>query len=113
MVNGIGQGGGGLGRAAIDAALKRMQQQAPSAERNSVSESPKASDFADIVKDGIAELDAQARIAEELPVEALKGNVDFHEVAATLKQSELSFDFAMQVRNKFVDAYREVMRMSV
>ena len=43
----------------------------------------------------------------------LRGELDLHEVATLLKQSELSFDFAMQVRNKFIDAYREVMRMSV
>jgi flagellar hook-basal body complex protein FliE len=112
MVNGIGQGGG-LGRAAIDAALARMQGKAAKLGAEVAQEHAAGPDFADAVKHGIADLDQQARIAEELPLEALQGNVDFHEVAATLKQTELAFDFAMQVRNKFVDAYREVMRMSV
>ena len=30
-----------------------------------------------------------------------------------LKQAEISFRFAMEVRNKLIDAYREVMRMNV
>ena len=46
-------------------------------------------------------------------IDVIQGNVDLHEVTTQLKQSELSFEFAMQVRNKFIDAYREVMRMNV
>jgi len=34
-------------------------------------------------------------------------------VTTQIKQTELAFEFSMQVRNKFIDAYREVMRMSV
>ena len=30
-----------------------------------------------------------------------------------LKESRLAWQFTLEVRNKFVDAYREVMRMSV
>jgi flagellar hook-basal body complex protein FliE len=46
-------------------------------------------------------------------VQALKGDLDLHEVTTQIKQTELAFEFSMQVRNKFIDAYREVMRMSV
>jgi flagellar hook-basal body complex protein FliE len=34
-------------------------------------------------------------------------------VAARLKESELSLRFSLEVRNKLIDAYREIMRMSV
>ena len=44
---------------------------------------------------------------------ATGGIQDFHELAAHLKQSELTFKFALEVRNKLIDAYRETMRMSV
>ena len=46
-------------------------------------------------------------------LDVVKGDVDLHEVAAQLKESEITFQFALTVRNKLLDAYREVMRMSV
>src|SRR5438067_2323470 len=38
---------------------------------------------------------------------------ELHEVAIETQQAELSFDLFMQVRNKIVAAYQEVMRMQV
>jgi len=36
-----------------------------------------------------------------------------HQVAIKTQQAELSFDLFMQVRNKVISAYQEVMRMQV
>ena len=38
---------------------------------------------------------------------------ELHQVALASKQAELSFDLFLQVRNKVVSAYEEVMRMQV
>jgi flagellar hook-basal body complex protein FliE len=38
---------------------------------------------------------------------------ELHQVALAAKQAELSFDLFLQVRNKVVNAYEEVMRMQV
>jgi flagellar hook-basal body complex protein FliE len=38
---------------------------------------------------------------------------ELHQVALATKQAELSFDLFLQVRNKVVSAYEEVMRMQV
>lgn len=38
---------------------------------------------------------------------------ELHQVALATKQAELSFDLFLQVRNKVVNAYEEVMRMQV
>jgi flagellar hook-basal body complex protein FliE len=44
----------------------------------------------------------------------LSGRVDdFHEIAVQIKKADVSFRFAMEIRNKLIDAYREVMRMPV
>lgn len=113
MVNGVGQNG--LSRAALEAAVQRMQAQRE-ALRQALRPDAAAGDegsFRALVEDGIAAVDTSVRRAENVHLDVLRGELDLHEVAALLKQSELSFDFAMQVRNKFVDAYREVMRMSV
>ena len=39
--------------------------------------------------------------------------VDIHEVMLNTEQASLGFSMALQVRNKLIDAYQEVMRMSV
>jgi flagellar hook-basal body complex protein FliE len=38
---------------------------------------------------------------------------ELHQVALAAKQADLSFDLFLQVRNKVVNAYEEVMRMQV
>jgi flagellar hook-basal body complex protein FliE len=40
-------------------------------------------------------------------------NVEVHQVALAATQNELAFDMFMQVRNKIVSAYQEVMRMQM
>ena len=39
--------------------------------------------------------------------------IDIHEVMLNTEQASLGFSMALQVRNKLIDAYQEVMRMSV
>lgn len=76
--------------------------------------SAEAPGFADALRNGFdavrAELDAEARLPEDI----VTGKVDdFHEVAARIKRADVSLKFALEVRNKLIDAYREVMRMTV
>src|SRR6185436_13881162 len=71
-------------------------------------------EFERVLEAGVGEVDRQVRSAESLPIDLLTGKVDdFHEIAVQLKSAELSFKFAMEIRNKLIDAYREIMRMSV
>lgn len=118
MVDGIG--GSGAGRAAIEAALKQMRSQAqdmgakPGAleEIGAAGEASKAS-FKSILQDGVSSVEKGVETTNNLHLDVLSGRLDIHEVAASLKESEITFQFALQVRNKLMDAYREVMRMSV
>ncbi|MCS6801699.1 MAG: flagellar hook-basal body complex protein FliE [Chloroflexota bacterium] len=52
-----------------------------------------------------ADAKAQAFAAGEL--------VDLHDVMIAQEQSSLAFQFGLQVRNKIVEAYQEVMRMTI
>ena len=127
MVDRIGQGTS-LARAAIEAALARQADVARKAQAmpgasasaapgigGAAAGAPAGSvDFAKSLGDGIRAVDADVVRADRLAEDVVSGRiVDFHEAAAVLKQSELSLKFALEVRNKFVDAYREIMRMSV
>jgi len=39
--------------------------------------------------------------------------VDLHQVALAQQQAQLSFELFLQVRNKVVQAYQEIMRMQI
>lgn len=41
------------------------------------------------------------------------GDVDLHTVTIAAEENDVNFRVAMAIRDKLVDAYREVMRMSV
>jgi len=41
------------------------------------------------------------------------GNEELHSVALASQRAELEFDLFLQVRNKVISAYQEVMRMQV
>ena len=117
MVDRIGQGS--LAKSAIEAALRRQAEAAQRldqrvAELSGTKPEAVAGQFQSTLAQGIRDVDAQVKLGDELAQKVLEGKVtDFAEVAAQLKQSDLAFKFALEVRNKFVDAYREVMRMNV
>ncbi len=41
------------------------------------------------------------------------GNVDLHEMMIAMEKADISLRFLVQVRNKAIDAYQEIMRMQV
>ena len=132
MVDRIG-GQSSLARAAIEAALARQTEAARKAsalpafpavspasavtapaQAGAAARTADPADLARSLSDGLRAIDGQVARADRLAEDVVTGKVtDFHEAAAVLKQSELSLRFALEVRNKFVDAYREIMRMSV
>ncbi len=38
---------------------------------------------------------------------------DVHEVMLKMKEAEIAFDMMLEIRNKLVDSYKEIMRMQV
>lgn len=44
---------------------------------------------------------------------ATGGSTDLHDVTLSVQMESLAFDLAVQIRNKLVDAYQEIFRMSV
>ena len=63
--------------------------------------------------EALQSLNQEVKKVDELTESFLMGEKDFHEVAVQIRQSDLALKYAFAVRNKLVDAYREVMRMSV
>ena len=70
--------------------------------------------FHDVFMDAVAKVEAFGQNADASVNRFLSGEgEELHQVALATKQAELSFDLFLQVRNKVVSAYEEVMRMQV
>jgi flagellar hook-basal body complex protein FliE len=71
-------------------------------------------DFGSALKQAVGALDQLGQKADASSMALAKGDpIDVHEVMLNTEQASLGFSMALQVRNKLVDAYQEVMRMSV
>ena len=72
----------------------------------------KSEGFSETLKEALREVnDLQNRSTEEIG-RALEGDMkDVHSAMLALQKADLSFQLMLQVRNKLVQAYRDVMRM--
>ena len=75
---------------------------------------PAGADFGSALKQAVGALGELSSKADASSLAMAKGEpVDIHEVMLNTEQASLGFSMALQVRNKLMDAYTEVMRMSV
>jgi flagellar hook-basal body complex protein FliE len=70
--------------------------------------------FGNIVKSALESLNQSQKSAEQEVARAVTGDSpDLHKTIIALQTADLGFQFALQVRNKVVGAYEEIMRMQV
>ncbi|MOA27281.1 Flagellar hook-basal body complex protein FliE [compost metagenome] len=65
-------------------------------------------------QEGLAQVNKLHRDAATLANEAaVGGDVDLHDVMIAAEKSSVAMQLTLQVRNKLVEAYQEIMRMQV
>ena len=68
--------------------------------------------FADVFGSAVNEVEASQQTAKTAAMNLLAGGAgDVHSVALASQRAELSLELFQQVRNKFVSAYQEIMKM--
>ena len=74
---------------------------------------PKAS-FAAQLKDAVQEVqDLQVRRDDMVQDMVTGKTTEVHDVMIAAKESQLAFELLMEVRNKLLESYQEIMRISV
>ncbi|HET6975120.1 MAG TPA: flagellar hook-basal body complex protein FliE [Pyrinomonadaceae bacterium] len=70
--------------------------------------------FGSMVKDAVQSVEKSQGTSDRETALAVTGeSPDLHRTIIALQTADLTFQFALQVRNKVVGAYEEIMRMQV
>ena len=74
---------------------------------------PTQGSFANVLRQGIEQVNAQQIKASDLAAQFERGvpGVELPQVMLEAQKSSVSFRALVEVRNKFVEAYREIMNM--
>ena len=71
------------------------------------------SSFADTLKQLVESVEGASEQANTNVSGMLDKSVDVHDAMIALQRAEMSLQLAMQIRNKLVQAYQDIMRMPV
>ena len=82
--------------------------------RNSLEPAAKEQSFSSMLKNSIQEVNKLQKEADNAVTALATGEAEnVHSTLIAMEKAGLSFKLMMQMRNKILDAYREVMRMQV
>jgi flagellar hook-basal body complex protein FliE len=71
-------------------------------------------DFGSYLKDALGEVhELQGKASEAIQQMVGEGKGDLQDTMIALEKADVSFRLMMQIRNKVLDAYQEIMRMQV
>ncbi len=71
-------------------------------------------EFKDLLGNYMKEVNAVQENADKAVRDLATGKTDnIHQIVVAINEADLSFQLMMQMRNKLIDAYHEVMRMQM
>ncbi len=70
-----------------------------------------AEGFGKIIKGAINKVDGMEKESNRSVMELLNGKKDIHETMINLQKTDISMRLLLTIRNKAVEAYREIMHM--
>lgn len=70
--------------------------------------------FGEAIGKALGQVNKLQQQADDTAVQLATGDVeDVHKAMIAMNKARLAFDFTLQVRNKVIEAYQEIMRMQV
>ncbi|MBT0879010.1 MULTISPECIES: flagellar hook-basal body complex protein FliE [unclassified Campylobacter] len=70
--------------------------------------------FADALKQELEELNKEQIVSDKAMADVATGNVkDLHQAAIAINKAETSMKFMLEVRNKAINAYKEISRTQI
>ncbi len=98
-----------------DTMIKGVYDQSGLIGDNASTKAAKTTDdkFTGILKDAIKKVDNLQKEADGAIQEFTLGKAPLHKTMIAIEKANLSFQLMLQVRNKIVDAYQEIMKTQV
>jgi len=88
--------------------MEKLRRAPPSSEQSSTTS------FSDHLMDSVKQVDQLQKTSDKMAADLASGKSEnLHETMLAASHAELSFNLMVQVRNKALEAYHEVMRMQV
>jgi len=72
-----------------------------------------AAPFTDVLKHSIQQVETVQTEANQAISGLMVGKSDLHQTMIAIQKADISFQLMMQVRNKIVQAYEEMVRMQI
>jgi len=94
--------------------INKLDETASPQQKGSVQKDDKSTSFKDMLKESIEEVNKLQLEAQQTMEDLASGkDKDIQHAMMTLQKADLSLRTMMEVRNKLVEAYQEIMRMQV
>lgn len=98
--------------------FQTVQQAMPTSANNTVSNSntpyEAQNSFASVLQDAIDQVNNSQNNADSMTTQLINGgNVDLSQVMVAQQEANITLQTAVQVRNKVIDAYQQIMNMQV
>jgi flagellar hook-basal body complex protein FliE len=95
-------------------ALGAHDEVAAGAPLRELASAPPAAAFTQLVSEGLQQLNGQL-LASQLDLQRLAAGevTNLHEVMARLEESRIALQLVLQVRNRALEAYQDLLRMQV
>lgn len=97
----------------IDALKGRIPSGLPKVGTGDAASSPAAGGFSDALGRVVDAVESSENQANTAVTGMLSGTTDVHDAMIALQRADLTLQFSVQIRNKLVQAYNEIMRMPV
>jgi flagellar hook-basal body complex protein FliE len=76
-------------------------------------EKPKQEGFGDLLKQMVNDVNELQHKAADKEKQFLRGEItDVHQVMIAAEEASVAFSLLMEIRNKLLDSYKEIMRMN-
>jgi flagellar hook-basal body complex protein FliE len=98
---------------AIDRIASKLATYAPPAGAPAAAEPAGSADFGAALKNVLNAVESSNSTANEAVTNMMDGTRDVHEAMIALQRADMLFQLTVQIRNKVVQAYQDVMRMPV
>jgi flagellar hook-basal body complex protein FliE len=98
---------------AVDSYGRAAAAYARAARGEPASEAAPAHSFADLVKGALHEAVSAGRVSEKASVTAVQQGGDLNHVVTAVAEAELTLQTVVAVRERIIEAYKDILRMPI